>query len=111
MLTAGGSGRGCSAAWPAGGLPGAACSQTESCALSNTDAAFAYLLSERTAVLLRVPLYRPGRFCLREFLPLRAVLGAGTAWGLLVAGAITACDLARCPGLVRVCALQGPASR
>ena len=38
------------------------------------DAVFAHPLAERTAVLSRVPLYRPGEFYLRELPPLRAVL-------------------------------------
>ena len=35
------------------------------------DAAFAHVLAERTAVLPRVPPYRPGEFSLRELPPLR----------------------------------------
>ena len=38
------------------------------------DAAFAPVLAERTAVVPRVPPYRPGEFYLRELPPLRAVL-------------------------------------
>ena len=38
------------------------------------DAAFAYVLAERTAVVPRVARYRPGEFYLRELPPLRAVL-------------------------------------
>src|SRR5580693_6391712 len=38
------------------------------------DAAFAHVLAERTAVVPRVPPYRPGEFYLRELPPLRAVL-------------------------------------
>jgi deoxyinosine 3'endonuclease (endonuclease V) len=37
------------------------------------DAAFAHVLAERTAVVPRVPPYRPGEFYLRELPPLRAV--------------------------------------
>jgi len=39
------------------------------------DAAFAHVLAERTAMVARVPAYRPGEFYLRELPPLRAVLG------------------------------------
>jgi deoxyribonuclease V len=38
------------------------------------DAVFAHVLAERTAVVPRVPPYRPGEFYLRELPPLRAVL-------------------------------------
>ena len=38
------------------------------------DAAFAHVLAERTAVVPRVPPYRPGEFYRRELPPLRAVL-------------------------------------
>jgi hypothetical protein len=48
------------------------------------DAAIARVLAERTAVLPRVPPYRPGEFCLRELPPLRAVLAAVSGLGLLV---------------------------
>ena len=74
------------------------------------DAAVAHLLSERTAVLPRVPLYRPGEFCLREFPPLRAVLDSRDGLGLLVAGGYAGLDPA---GSVPACArmrLPGPAS-
>ena len=39
------------------------------------DAAFVHVLAERTAVIPRVPPYRPGQFYLRELPPLRAVPG------------------------------------
>ena len=48
------------------------------------DAAFAHVLAERTAVLPRVPSYRPGEFYLRELPPLRAVLEDLSGLGLLV---------------------------
>ena len=48
------------------------------------DAAFARVLAERTAVLPRVPPYRPGEFYLRELPPLRAVLDDVSGLGLLV---------------------------
>ena len=38
------------------------------------DAAFAHVMAERTAVVPRVPPYRPGEFYLRELPPMRAVL-------------------------------------
>jgi deoxyribonuclease V len=48
------------------------------------DAAFAHVLAERTAVVPRVPPYRPGEFYLRELPPLRAVLDDLSGLGLLV---------------------------
>ena len=49
-------------------------------------AAFAHVLAEHTAVVPRVPAYRPGEFYLRELPPLRAVLEDLSGLGLLVAG-------------------------
>ena len=68
------------------------------------DAAVAHLLSGRTAVLPRVPLYRPGEFCLREFPPLRAVLDSRDGLGLLVAGGYVGLDPGRPSRPGRVCA-------
>jgi len=48
------------------------------------DAAFAHVLAERTAVVPRVPPFRPGEFYLRELPPMRAVLGDLSELGLLV---------------------------
>ena len=48
------------------------------------DAVFAHPLAERTAVLPRVPPYRPGEFYLRELPPLRAVLDGLSGLSLLV---------------------------
>jgi deoxyribonuclease V len=48
------------------------------------DAAFAHVLSERTAVVPRVPPYQPGELYLRELPPLRAVLHDLSGLGLLV---------------------------
>ena len=48
------------------------------------DAAFAHVLAERTALVPRVPPYRPGQFSLRELPPLRAVLEDLSGLGLLV---------------------------
>jgi hypothetical protein len=50
------------------------------------DAAFAHVLAERTALVPRVPPYRPGEFYLRELPPLRAVLDDLSGLRLLVAG-------------------------
>jgi deoxyribonuclease V len=50
------------------------------------DAACAHVLAERTAVLPRVPPYRPGEFYRRELPPLRAVLDELSGLGLPVAG-------------------------
>jgi deoxyribonuclease V len=44
------------------------------------DAAFAHVLAGRTAVISRVPPYRPGEFYLRELPPLRAVLDDLRGW-------------------------------
>ena len=48
------------------------------------DAAFAYVLAERTALVPRVAPYRPGEFYLRELPPLHAVLDDLDGLGLLV---------------------------
>ena len=63
------------------------------------DAAFAHVLAERTAVVPRVPAYRPGEFCRRELPPLRAVLEGLRGLGLLVVDGYADLDAARRPGL------------
>ena len=63
------------------------------------DAAFAHVLAERTAVVPRVPPYRPGEFYLRELPPLRAVLDDLSGLGLLVVGGYADLDPNGRPGL------------
>ena len=63
------------------------------------DAAFAHVLAERTAVLPRVPPYRPGEFYLRELPPLRAVLEELSGLGLLVVDGYADLDPSGRPGL------------
>ena len=63
------------------------------------DAAFARVLAERTAVVPRVPPYRPGEFYLRELPPLRAVLDDLSELGLLVVDGYADLDPGRRPGL------------
>jgi deoxyribonuclease V len=63
------------------------------------DAAFTHVLAERTAVILRVPPYRPGEFYLRELPPLRAVLDGLSGLGLLVVDGYADLDPAGRPGL------------
>jgi deoxyribonuclease V len=63
------------------------------------DAAFAYVLAERTAVLPRVPPYRSGEFYRRELPPLRTVLDGLSGLGLLMAGGYADLDPAGRPGL------------
>ena len=63
------------------------------------DTAFAHVLAERTAVVLRVPPYRPGEFYLRELPPLRAVLDDLTGLGLLVVDGYVDLDPSGRPGL------------
>jgi deoxyribonuclease V len=63
------------------------------------DAAFAHVLAERTAVLPRVPAYRPGHFYLRELPPLRAVLADLSGLGLLVVDGYADLDPTGRPGL------------
>ncbi len=63
------------------------------------DAAFAHVLAERTAVVARVPAYRPGEFYLRELPPLRAVLDDLSGLGLLVVDGYADLDPAGLPGL------------
>ena len=63
------------------------------------DAVFAHPLAERTAVLSRVPLYRPGEFYLRELPPLRAVLDGLSELGLLVVDGYADLDPGGRPGL------------
>jgi deoxyribonuclease V len=63
------------------------------------DAAFAHVLAERTAVVPRVPPYRPGQFYLRELPPLRAVLDDLSGLGLLVVDGYADLDPGGRPGL------------
>ena len=63
------------------------------------DAAFAHVLAERTAVLTRIPPYRPGEFYLRELPPLRAVLDELSGLGLLVVDGYADLDPDGRPGL------------
>ena len=63
------------------------------------DAAFAHVLAERTAVVPRVPPYRPGEFYLRELPPLRAVLEDLSELGLLVVDGYADLDPGGRPGL------------
>ena len=63
------------------------------------DAAFAHVLAERTAVVPRVPPYRPGEFYLRELPPLRAVLDDLSGLGLLVVDGYADLDPGSRPGL------------
>ena len=63
------------------------------------DAAFAHVLAERTAVVPRVPVYRPGEFYLRELPPLRAVLEDLSGVGLLVVDGYADLDPGGRPGL------------
>jgi len=63
------------------------------------DAAFAHVLAERTALVPRVPPYRPGQFSLRELPPLRAVLEDLSGLGLLVVDGYADLDPSGRPGL------------
>ena len=63
------------------------------------DAAFAHVLAEHTAVVPRVPPYRPGEFYLRELPPLRAVLEDLSGLGLLVVDGYADLDPSSRPGL------------
>jgi deoxyribonuclease V len=63
------------------------------------DAAFAHVLAERTAVIPRVPPYRPGEFYRRELPPLRAVLDNLRGLGLLVVDGYADLDPSGRPGL------------
>ena len=63
------------------------------------DAAFAHVLAERTAMVARVPAYRPGEFYLRELPPLRAVLQELSGLRLLVVDGYADLDPAGRPGL------------
>jgi deoxyribonuclease V len=63
------------------------------------DAAFARVLTERTAVVPRVAPYRPGEFYLRELPPLRAVLDDLTGLGLLLIDGYAVLDPGGRPGL------------
>jgi deoxyribonuclease V len=63
------------------------------------DAVFAHVLAERTAVVPRVPPYRPGEFYRRELPPLRAVLEDLSGLGLLVVDGYADLDPSGQPGL------------
>jgi deoxyribonuclease V len=63
------------------------------------DAAFTHVLAERTAIIARVPAYRPGEFYRRELPPLRAVLADLGGLGLLVVDGYADLDPAGRPGL------------
>jgi hypothetical protein len=63
-------------------------------------AAFAHVLAEHTAVVPRVPAYRAGGFCRREFPPLLAVLDDVSGLGLLVTGGYADLDPGGRPGLI-----------
>jgi deoxyribonuclease V len=63
------------------------------------DAVFAHVLAERTAVVPRVPPYRPGDFYLRELPPLRVVLEDLSGLGLLVVDGYADLDPSGRPGL------------
>ena len=63
------------------------------------DAVVAHPLAERTAVLPRVPPYRPGEFYLRKLPPLRALLDGLSGLGLLVIDGYADLDPAGRPGL------------
>ena len=68
-------------------------------AILAADAAFSHVLAERTAVLPRVPPYRPGEFYRRELPPLRAVLDDLSGLGLLVVDGYADLDPRGRPGL------------
>jgi deoxyribonuclease V len=68
-------------------------------AIVAADAAFAQVLAERTALVSRVPAYRPGEFYLRELPPLRAVLDDLSGLGLLVVDGYADLDPRGRPGL------------
>jgi deoxyribonuclease V len=63
------------------------------------EAAFAHVLAEHTAVVARVPPYRPGEFYLRELPPLRAVLDDLSGLDLLVVDGYADLDPGGRPGL------------
>src|SRR5580700_5692746 len=63
------------------------------------DAAFAHVLAERTAMVARVPAYRPGEFYLRELPQLRAVLDGLSGLSLLVVDGYADLDPDGRPGL------------
>jgi len=63
------------------------------------DAAFAHPLAEHTAMIARVPAYRPGEFYLRELPPLRAVLSVVSGLSLLVVDGYADLDPSGRPGL------------
>ncbi len=64
-----------------------------------SDASFAHVLAERTAVIPAVPPYRSGEFYLRELPALRAVLDGVTGLGLLVIDGYVDLDPSGRPGL------------
>jgi deoxyribonuclease V len=71
----------------------------QAAAVLAADAAFAHVLAERTAVVARVPAYRPGELYLRELPPLRAVLHDLSGLGLLVVDGYADLDPGGRPGL------------
>jgi deoxyribonuclease V len=73
--------------------------EARAAAVLAADPAFAHVLTERTAMVPRVPAYRPGEFYLRELPPLRAVLGDLSGLGLLVVDGYADLDPAGRPGL------------
>ena len=74
------------------------------------DAGLAHVLAGRTAVLPQVPPCQPGRFCLRELPPLRAVLDELSGLGLLVIDGYADLDPAAGPAWARM-RTPSPASR
>ena len=68
-------------------------------AVLSADAAFTHVLAERTAIVARVPAYRPGEFYRRELPPLRAVLADLSGLGLLVVDGYADLDPGGRPGL------------
>jgi deoxyribonuclease V len=63
------------------------------------DAAFSHMLAERTAVVSRVPPYRPGEFYRRELPPVRAVLEGLSGLVLLLVDGYADLDPSGRPGL------------
>ncbi len=72
---------------------------TRAAAVLATGAAFAHVLAERTAVVLRVRPYQPREFYLRELPPIRAVLDDLSELGLLVVDGYADLDPGGRPGL------------
>ena len=70
-----------------------------SAAVLAADPVFAHVLAERTALVPRVPPYRPGEFYRRELPPLRAVLDGLSGLSLLVVDGYADLDPGGRPGL------------